>query len=460
MSAIAAVDKEKVVRPMTFQVVKTKAEQALLESFAAVEGSLPGGKAVAAARREAIGRFAALGLPHRRIEEWKYTDLRNLLKESPAAAVHAPTAAVKSADIMAALGALAGHDAFRLTFVDGHFAPSLSNLKTAAPGKHVLPLSELLAKDSDWVVDHLKADASHGPIEALNVAFAADGATLRIDDGVNLQRPVVLVFARSSPAAQLVAVRNFLKFGKGSKASVIEVHMALPGAAETAVSNAATTIAVEDGATVTHVKLVEDRASGVHLSTLQARLGANATYRPFQMTIGGRITRNDIAVVYGGEGGNLDLSGAFLGRGETHIDTTLVVDHAVPRCHSRELFKGVLDGHAKGIFQGKIIVRPNAQKTDGKQMAQVLMLSPDAEFDSKPELEIYADDVVCGHGSTAAEIDEDLLFYCRSRGIPLSVARALLVESFIGEAIERIEHEAIRTALIARAGQWLGSAGA
>ena len=148
-----------------------------------------------------------------------------------------------------------------------------------------------------------------------------------------------------------------------------------------------------------------------------------------------------------GEGAKLDISGLFLGRGTEHIDTTLVVDHAVPGCESRELFKGVLADRARGVFQGKVIVRPDAQKTDGKQMAQALMLSEDAEFDSKPELEIYADDVVCGHGSTAAEIDEDMLFYLRSRGIPLEEARALLIESFIGEAIDKVEDERLREAL-------------
>ena len=144
----------------------------------------------------------------------------------------------------------------------------------------------------------------------------------------------------------------------------------------------------------------------------------------------------------------MDISGAFLGRGTEHIDTTLVVDHAVPGCESRELFKGVLADRARGVFQGKVIVRPDAQKTDGKQMAQVLMLSEDAEFDSKPELEIHADDVVCGHGSTAAEIDADLMFYLRARGIPSDVARAMLIESFIGEAIDKVEDEALRDALM------------
>ncbi len=164
--------------------------------------------------------------------------------------------------------------------------------------------------------------------------------------------------------------------------------------------------------------------------------------------------RNTLLVTFKGEGAKLDISGCFLGRDTEHIDTTLVVDHAVPGCESRELFKGVLADKARGVFQGKVIVRPDAQKTDGKQMAQVLMLSEDAEFDSKPELEIYADDVVCGHGSTAAEIDADMLFYLRARGIPLEEARAMLIESFVGEALDKIEDEHLRAALSAM--RWAG----
>jgi Fe-S cluster assembly protein SufD len=173
------------------------------------------------------------------------------------------------------------------------------------------------------------------------------------------------------------------------------------------------------------------------------------------MTLGAGLVRNDLALTFTGEGAELDFGGAFLAGRNGHSDTTLVIDHAVPRCKSRELMKGVLDGEARGVFQGKVIVRPGAQKTDGKQMAQALMLSPNAEFDSKPELEIFADDVVCGHGSTSAEIDEDLVFYCRSRGIPLDEAKALLVESFIGEAIDKIEHEALREAFMGLARRWL-----
>jgi Fe-S cluster assembly protein SufD len=194
-----------------------------------------------------------------------------------------------------------------------------------------------------------------------------------------------------------------------------------------------------------------------HLANWIVTLGEAVNYRGFHMTAGAALARSQIFATYKGQHSKLDMSGVFLGRGSDHIDTTLVVDHAVPHCVSRELFKGVLDDRARGIFQGKVIVRPDAQKSDGKQMAQVLMLSPDAEFDSKPELEIYADDVVCGHGSTAAEIDEDLLFYCRSRGIPEAEARAMLIESFIGEALERVEHEGLREAMAAVALEWLAA---
>ena len=178
-------------------------------------------------------------------------------------------------------------------------------------------------------------------------------------------------------------------------------------------------------------------------------LGAEAIYWSFQLTAGTQLTRNTTFVDFRGEDAKLDVSGLFLGRGSEHIDTTLVVDHAVPACESRELFKGVLADRARGVFQGKVIVRPGAQKSDGKQMAQALMLSPDAEFDSKPELEIYADDVVCGHGSTAAELDEDMMFYMRARGIPPEEARELLIEGFIGEALDKIEDEAVREAFAA-----------
>ena len=210
-----------------------------------------------------------------------------------------------------------------------------------------------------------------------------------------------------------------------------------------------------DGAELVHVKCALAGETSSHLATWLATLGKTGDLSRLPAHRSHRAHAQQPARHFRGEGAKLDISGSFLGRGAEHIDTTLVVDHAVPGCESRELFKGVLADRARGVFQGKVIVRPDAQKSDGKQMAQVLMLSQDAEFDSKPELEIHADDVVCGHGSTAAEIDADLLFYMRSRGIPPAEARALLIESFIGEAIDKIEDERLRGALAALAKQQL-----
>jgi Fe-S cluster assembly protein SufD len=320
----------------------------------------------------------------------------------------------------------------------------------------VTPLSEALAKSPDGVgVDLARSNSPNDAIIALNTAFMTDGAVLRIADRAALDKPLLIVFARAGTNACAVTTRNVVSFGAGATATIVEAHVALAGAAAEAQANTATQIVVGDGAAVTHVKWTADGGKATHLGTWAANLGSGASYRPFQLTSGVGLARNQLFITFTGEGTKLDLSGVFLGRGTEHIDTTLVVDHAVPRCESRELFKGVLDGRARGVFQGKIIVRPHAQKTDGKQMAQALMLSEDAEFDSKPELEILADDVACGHGSTAAEIDPNLIFYCRSRGVPEVEARALLIEAFVGEAIEKVEDAVVRGALMEIARSWL-----
>lgn len=440
---------------MTIAVMKTKAEQALSEAFETHGAKLPGSPAVVEARREAIRRFGASGLPHRRIEEWKYTDLRNTWKDVLPLGLD-DTAKVTIADVIVALGPLAHVDAYRISFVNGRYRPELSMLQ-GADGLQATPLSAVLPGAPDKVAGGLFATgADSDALVALNTAFMTDGAVVRIADGAKLDKPLLMVFLRAGEG-RFIAVRNVISAGEGCEATILEAHVALPGSAAEGQTNALTELTVGKSAKVSHIKIAQDVGKSVHLANWRVSLGEDATYRGFQYTVGQSLARNQILAVYDGEGGKLDLSGAFLVRNQEHVDTTLVVDHAVPHCVSRELFKGVLDNQARGIFQGKIIVRPDAQKTDGKQMAQALMLSPDAEFDSKPELEIYADDVVCGHGTTTAEIDADLLFYCKSRGIPENEARALLIESFIGEAIDRVEHEGVRTALSAMALDWLNA---
>lgn len=438
---------------MNVAVLKTKAEQALSEVFAAAAAELPGGADVRALRVEAIGRFGSLGLPHRRVEAWKYTDLRNVMKEALPPAPR-KAARVTTAEVDAALGPLASVAAHRVVFVDGHYAPDLSAL-VADGAVTVASLASVLANDKGAAGLLRIHNRDDDAVLALNTAYAADGAVVDVAAGAKLAKPVLIVALRASKVPHLITSRNIVRIGDGAEAAVIEAFVTLPHAAKDAQLNAATKVIVGRGARVAHTKCTWEAGSGAHLVNWLVDLAADADYRGFQFTAGTALARNQIGVVFTGTGGKIDLSGVFLARGGEHIDSTLVVDHAVPSCTSRELFKGVLDGHARGVFQGKVIVRPDAQKTDGKQMAQVLMLSPDTEFDSKPELEIYADDVVCGHGSTSADLNEDLLFYCRSRGIPEGQARALLIESFIGEALEKVEREDLREALAKLARAWL-----
>ncbi len=433
---------------MTVALTRTKAEQAFAEMFETVAEKLPGGAAMAEARKAAIGAFVGLGLPHRRLEDWKYTDLRATLKETLPLAL-GDAMPVTGRQVDTALESLAELDALRLVHVNGAYRPELSAAK--AKGLEVASLASTLEKPDRGVGDGGQASASapgQEAVTALNTAFMTDGAMVSIAGGTKLAKPLLLVFVRAGREPRLVTVRNAVRIGAGAEATIIEAHVALPGAAA-GQANALTQIEVGEGASVLHAKLTLDGGATMHLASWQATLGAEATYRVFQLTAGTGLVRIHLAPTFAGEGGKLDFAGCFLGRDAEHIDTTMVVDHAVPGCTSRELMKGVLAGRARGVFQGKVIVRPDAQKTDGKQMAQALMLSEDAEFDSKPELEIFADDVVCGHGSTAAQLDEDLLFYLRSRGVPLAEARALLVESFVGEAFDKIEDERLRKALLA-----------
>lgn len=430
--------------------MKTTAETALAEEFDRVYTKLPGGRAVAAMRRDAMATFRAMGLPHRRIEEWRYTDLRTAQKEAHALAVVDDTN-VATKDLNAALGPLAALDAQRLVFVNGHYRAELSKIDVAA-GVDIRPLSQALKGFNDEIATRILRPVGPMPegITALNSALATDGAVVNLTG--DLARPLLIVHANAGTSPRHVVTRSMIGMLSGSTATIIEAFVKLPGASA-GQTNAAMEIALGDAASLTHIQVAIDL--GQHITSCAPTLATNANYRAFHYTATCALVRNQSFPLFAGEGAKIDVSGVMLGRGSEHCDTTLVIDHAVPGCESRELFKTVLDDRARSVFQGKVIVRPDAQKTDGKQMAQALMLSEDAEFDSKPELEIYADDVVCGHGATCAEIDPHQMFYLRARGIPQDEARALLIQSFIGDAIEKVEHEAVREALGVMAQSWL-----
>ena len=444
---------------MTIQIQKTKAEQQLAQQFEEFAPRLPGAGWVPAARRAAIGAFVAMGLPHRRLEAWKYTDLRAGMKEVLPPALPAKPATLP--DLGAALGSLADLDCIQLLFVDGTFVSaemraSLSML----PGVHYGALSKVLGADGyDWMKPQFALDA---PAEigaddatlALNTAFLTDGAVVRIDDGVELPVPLHLVFV--STGNKRTTTRTMIKIGAGSRVTVLESHVGVGNVPRQ--SNNVTAMGMGREAQVTHVKLLAEGTQALHTGSWLVDIGAGADYRAFQMTADAGIARSQLFVRFAGEGATADLTGVMLARGTGHIDTTLLADHAVPGCTSRELFKGVLRDRAQAVFQGKLLVRQDAQKTDAKQMAQGMLLSEEAEFISKPELEIYADDVACGHGSTSGQIDDDLLFYLRARGIPEVQARAMLVTAFIGEALEKVAHEGVREALAGVAERWLQEA--
>jgi Fe-S cluster assembly protein SufD len=279
--------------------------------------------------------------------------------------------------------------------------------------------------------------------------------TLRIEAGARIDIPIALIFASAGHGPVASYTRNLIRVGREAHVTLVEIHdHATPHAHQT---NAVTEMTIEDGAQVQHIKILTGAAPVEHLSQWKIDLSSGATYRAFTLTADVALARQEIDVAFKGENAKIDISGLMLGRGRDHIDTTLVIDHAVPHCESRELFKAVLDDTARGVFQGKVIVRPHAQKTDGKQMAKALMLSEACEFDSKPELEIYADDVVCGHGATVAEIDPAMMFYLRSRGIPEADARAMLIESFAAETLDKVEDAAVRAALGKIATTWFAA---
>ena len=441
------------------QTFRTKAEQAYLDLFAGARKALPGAgdPFVSELRAKAIETYGRLGLPHRRIEAWKYTDLRAWLDEvNPL--LKADGVAVGDAELARALGSeIAALPAYRLVVVEGDLRADLSDIAgLKAKGVEVLSLGHALEKPPTWLKSALAqvTPRDDDAVLALNTALMTGGAALRIGADVTLDKPIHLIQLDGTGEPASIVTRNVVVAEPGSAATLLESFgsLGLRGLQR----NAVTELKVGNKAALKHFKLQRDGGDALHLSTWLVELGADCRYDAFQFSTGAALARNQVYARFAGEGSAADMSGAFLLRGAQHCDTTLLVEHRVPRCTSRELFKGVLDGEARGVFQGKIVVSPGAQKTDGKQMSGALLLSESAEFDSKPELEIFADDVICGHGSTSGQIDRDLLFYLEARGIPEDAARALLIQAFVGDALERIEDDALRDALARASAEWLG----
>jgi Fe-S cluster assembly protein SufD len=425
--------------------IKTLAEEALAKSYAGAKATLPGGKEIESRRDAAFRQFESGGLPHRRIEQWKYTDLRTYLREAKPLAGAPDAAALKRAQTAGATFSTA--NARRLVFVDGSFAAELSDLADLEPGLTIMSLADALARGVPEVMARL---SEPGPADgdlafSLNTSFMGDGAVIAVEAAKRIDRPIHLVFAYTSEQAAAFFARSLLFLGDGAQLTLLESHEGPDGPDYQA--NSALDIAIGEAAVLHHVKVGFEGNKALHISTVTATLGKDAKLHDFSLVAGGALVRNQFFVKCAGTGVNVKLGGASLLKGNQHADTTLIMDHAVSSCESRELFKSVLDDNARSVFQGKIIVRPDAQKTDARMMTQALLLSETAEANAKPELEIFADDVQCGHGATVGELDETLKFYLMARGVPAKEAEALLIEAFIGEAVDAVENESVQEAL-------------
>lgn len=434
------------------RMMKTAAELSLAETFAAVGAALPGDGTVAARRAAAFDRFAATGLPHRRVESWRYTDLRAIMRE--ALPLAAPPDAEALAKATQAGAMLAGLDARRLYLVNGSFAAELSDLADLEPGLAISSMAAALAAGDPLVSTHLGATvAVDDPALALNTALMGDGVVIHTAPGTSLQRPLLLVSVTTQDAPVAIFARSLMVVEAGASVSLIEIHEGPSGTPYQV--NTALELVVESKAQVDRVKITREGAGALHLSTLLARFGDHARVSLSSFNLGGAVVRNQMMLQAVGEFMDASVSGVSLLGGKQHADTMLALDHLSPNCQSRENFRAVLDGASRDIFQGRIAVHQRAQKTDARMLSRALLLSENAESDNKPELEIFADDVQCGHGCTTGTLDQQLKFYLMARGIPAKEAEALLIQAFVGEVIDAVANDTVRDALTAATQTWL-----
>lgn len=393
------------------------------DGFAAVADVLPGPRD---RRERAIERFRQLGLPTVRVERWKYTNLNSLVAASLIPARGERIDAASVAQLLPP--ALAPR---RLVFVNGRLQPELSNAAASLAGD---PPARELTDDA---------------LLALNTALATDGCILRVAEPLADAIEIVHV---GMPGLGC-HYRHAIELAAGASATVIETFVGDGTAAYW--TNPVSDIRIGDAANLRHYKLQDEGQRAFHLAATDIQVGRDGTYENFVLATGAGLARNEIKVVLDGPGASCRLDGAYLGSGRQHLDTTTEIIHARPNTTSSETYKGVLDDQARGVFQGRIVVAKDAQKADGHQLNKTILLSERAEIDSKPELEIFADDVKCSHGAAAGELDEDALFYLRARGIDVTEARRLLIAAFIADVIEGIGDNTVRQTFGQRVAAWM-----
>jgi Fe-S cluster assembly protein SufD len=403
-------------------------------------------------RDDAFARFCEVGFPTTSDEDWRFTNVSAIAKGSFRLAGQSE-AAVSQREIDACR---IPESASLLVFVNGQFAPSLFSTGTLPSGVEVNSLAQQIEKDPASVERHLDRylNIQRDAFSALNSAFAGDGAYVHINRGIVLENPIHLLFISKGEAssqdrsaqdrpALMSHPRNLIVAEAESEATVVEDYISLDEGVS--FCNTVTELVAGDGAIVSHYMLERENRQAFNISTLRMQLGRSANVSSHSVLLGGALVRNNVHPVLAGEGGECLINGLYAGAGDQHLDNYMLVEHASPHCDSRQFYNGILNDHAHGVFHGRIIVHKDAQKTDAKQTNRNLLLSDDARIDTKPQLEIYADDVKCTHGATIGQIDEVALFYLRSRGIDESSARKLLLSAFAGECLDRMKQGPARS---------------
>ena len=424
------------------------AREHTLADFARSAATLPGAGVpwLARARRMALERFAASGYPDAHDEEWKYTSVAAIEKRAFRAVSQRDgdlRAAASLVDQLA-LDHGAGH---LLVFVDGRHCPSLSAPGRLPAGARLTSLGEQFAIAPESLEPYFADDEQQTIFAALNTVFMADGAYLHLARGSVVEQPVHLLFITTQDGAANAAIspRNLIVAEEGAQATVIEHYVGADGAPY--LTNALTRIFAAAKATLAHYKLQQEGAQAFHVAGIHALQAQGSLLTSHSTTLGALLTRNDISTTFTAPGCEATLDGLYLVGGRQHVDNHTRIDHSAPHGTSHEFYRGILDGHSRAVFNGKVIVHPGAQKTNAHQANHNLLLSRDAEIDSKPQLEIYADDVKCTHGATIGQLDDNQLFYLRARGVPETMARSLLVHAFAHDVVERIRVAALRTRL-------------
>ena len=421
------------------------AKDRYLAEFQALErrGAFRGPSWLAPLRRRAIERFAESGLPTTRDEDWRYTNLTSLAATPFRPAAPSPAGVSDGALERLMLPGVAFP---RLVFIDGRYSAKLSTARPLSGGGQVASLAEAMITDGDMIERHLGRHVrwNSNVFAALNTAFVQDGGFVFLPPEARGETPIELVFLATTPGV-VAQPRTLIVAGRHSRLTVVERYVGITD--EAYFTNAVTEIVAGPGAAVDHYVVQEQGADAFHVATVHAALERDSTLATCEATFGGRLARTTLALTFAGEGARGAINGLYVVGGRQHVDHHVTVDHAVPRCASRQLFKGVLDGTARAVFSGRVIVRPDAQKTDATQTNKHLLLSDGVEVDSKPQLEIFADDVKCTHGAAEGQLAPEALFYLKSRGLGEETARALLTYGFAHEVLERVAVEPLQAYL-------------